>query len=235
MKLKNLIPLSFLLFFTSCQAQEKKETKEQNKTQTEKSEPMKQPFDLLNLTFNEDILTILTSAGLQLKDNEETDALTLIGYKKFESTSPKLLTFNGKDLSGTNKKEKNNIILYYAEEGNLEYAKENSLGMYQVNLFTDDEIKSLKNELNIKFGKPKFNHNHLGNVADVRNGELIQTDIKFTEDINIWENNNIIYYSFYQTTEDAERFNLFVFLKKNRQFVGFISALGYQNISEALK
>ncbi|PQL92358.1 hypothetical protein [Apibacter adventoris] len=220
--MKPIILFLYCCFFTfnPCQAQEKKETKEQNKTQTEKSEPMKQPFDLLNLTFNEDILTILTSAGLQLKDNEETDALTLLGYKKFESTSSKLLTFNGKDLSGTNKKERNNIILYYAEEDNLEDAKENSLGMYQVNLFTSNKADILFNNIENKFGNPKTYE--LGNIKTF-----------------LWVKNDLCFYYFTKDpNENSQDFYrvLFVFNKNNKQWVNFIGALGFSlNLSDALK
>lgn len=202
------------------------------KEQQEKviSNQVQLPFDLINIKLEANIKDVLKTVDMTFKDNQETDAFTLFTNQKFESSSSKLLIFDKIALSGKNNNQINNVIFHFSKEDSI-------IKMYQVNIFTKLETESITEKLSSKFGKAIFQNQKSGNVSDIVDGEMKQTNIKFDEKVAIWSNENLIYYFFTQITYNNNveyNSNLFV-LKKQKEWVDFIGGLGYQDINQSLK
>ena len=226
--LKTIIICLVSIIIQSCNSQKKDKVNEQQEKVLNNQAQV--PFDLINIKLNENIKDILNKVDLTFKNNEETDAFTLFTNQKFESTSSKVLIFDKIALSGKNNNQNNNVIFHYSEEDSI-------VKMYQVNIFSKQETESLQEKLNSKFGKTIFQNQKSGNVSDIIDGEMKQTNIKFDEKVRIWSNENLIYYFFTQITynDNVEyKSNLFV-LKKQKEWVDFIGGLGYQDINQSLK
>jgi hypothetical protein len=214
-----LIPICLvLLMLQSCNSQTKNKEEQKDQKMVDKSIVL-QPFDLANLTMNEDINDILSSVKLSRKDTIKNDNLTSIGNEKLVFDSEKLLIFNGVQLANKNNRGINNVIFHYGkidkEIGPLFNEKNNIIGMYQINLYTKTESENLLKYLNLKFKQPKKYN-------------LMSTNTY------LWVNNNICYY--YYTFDDTENKTeddndacnriLFVYKKSDKEWVGFIGALG---------
>ncbi|MEL1253913.1 hypothetical protein AAEO57_09005 [Flavobacterium sp. DGU38] len=207
MKKAKLLPiLLVLILLQSCNSQTK--DKEMKKPAISK------PFDLANLTLNENINDVLLSENLSQKDTIKNDEVTLMGNAKLVFRSDKLLIFNKIKLANKNNLGINNVIFHYGkidpEIGVLNNEKNNVLGMYQINLYTKSESDELHNNLKLLFGKPKNTYS-LGPINTF-----------------LWINNNICYYYFTKNNDDFYRV-LFVYKKKDKEWIDFIGSLGFDS------
>lgn len=207
--MKKIILLTVVcIVMQSCNSQTTKNEKEGKKPSISK------PFDLANLTLNEDITDILSSVDFSKKDTIKNNELTLLGNEKLVFASEKLLVFNKIKIAGKNNLDINNIIFHYGkidpETGVLNNEKNNVLGMYQINLYTKIESDKLVDNLKILFGKPKNTYS-LGSVNTF-----------------LWVNTNMCYYYFTKDNDDFYRV-LFVYKKKDKEWVDFIGSLGFDS------
>lgn len=205
MKKVKLLPiLLVLILLQSCNSQTK--DKEMKKPAISK------PFDLANLTLNEDINDVLLSENLSQKDTIKNDEITLMGNAKLVFNSDKLLIFNKIKLANKNNLGINNVIFHYGkidpEIGVLNNEKNNVLGMYQINLYTKIESDKLYNNLKLLFGEPKNTYS-LGPI-----------------NTTLWINNNICYYYFTKDNDDFYKV-LFVYKKNDKEWIDFIGSLGF--------
>jgi hypothetical protein len=238
MKNYKLFPMFLLLLLYSCNSQTKNKVEKEMAKST-----FSKPFDLANLTLNENINDILTFVNLSPKDTIKNEELTLMGNERFVFNSENVLIFNKIKLTNKSNNDTNNIIFHYGkidpEIGALNNEKNNILGMYQINIYSENEIKYLLQNLNLKLGKEFFEKEIEGNTSDIKDNNLIETKNKFKENISIWKKNNLIYYCFIKYTlndkkEYKNSLNLFVFNKSNKEWIGFISGLGYQFTEKCL-
>ncbi|MEO8237037.1 MAG: hypothetical protein ABI793_00270 [Flavobacterium sp.] len=237
-KTKLLLIFLVLIILQSCNSQTTKKEKEMKKSTISK------PFDLANLTLNEDINDILSSVNLSQKDTIKNNEVTLIGNERLVFDSEKLLTFNKIKLANKNNLGTNSVILHYGkidpEIGVLSNEKNNIVGMYQINLYSENEIQNLLKNLNLILGKEVFEKERNGNVSDIKDNTLIETKEKFKENTFIWKNKNLVYYCFKKNSSiDKDQLqnslSLFVFNKNNSEWIGFISGLGYQHTEKCLE
>lgn len=192
----------------SCNSQTTKKEKEEKKPSISK------PFDLANLTLNENINDVLLSENLSQKDTIKNDEVTLMGNAKLVFNSDKLLIFNKIKLANKNNLGINRVIFHYGkidpEIGVLNNEKNNVLGMYQINLYTKSESDQLYDNLKLLFGKPKNTYS-LGPINTF-----------------LWVNNNICYYYFTKDNDEFYRV-LFVYKKNDKEWVDFIGSLGFDS------
>ncbi len=228
-RLKYIVIPMISLAIASCGQQKNKETdwvvETQGSTQTE-------PFNLAQLKAGQNINEILKSAGATEKEAVRTNEVTLIGNEKLAFSSKELLHFNGIDLEGKNHKNTNKVILHFGkvdqEIGPLANEKEDELGMYQLDIYTEQEKTALFDNLNKTLQKPTFDTIHEGFESEVKDNEIIQTHNKFTQEVAIWKNNDMLYYYCeikIDNRPDEYRCNLFVF--KNKEWKDLLKGSGY--------
>ncbi len=146
---------------------------------TQSCKPQTESFDLFGFDFSETIENILTQHNLELLDGK-SEALTLFGFERFETTTPKLLVFDGISLSNKKKGIENNIIFHFSTNNNL-------IAMYEVNLYTENEVKNISETLNSKIGAPHYSSKANEDV-----------------DLKIWTNEKLKVYYFLMTYENEE-------------------------------
>ncbi|MBE0393887.1 hypothetical protein [Flavobacterium sp. PL002] len=227
-----------LTMLSACNSQTK--NKSDNNIVSQEKNSNELPFDLATLTLTEDISTILSSVNLSKKDTIKNDEVTLLGNEKLVFDSEKLLVFDKTKLSSNTDKQKNNILFHYGkvdpEIGAMNNEKENILGMYQINLYSENGIQKFQQNLKSKLGKEFFEKEIAGNLSDIKDNSLIETSNKFKETIIIWKNRNLIYYCYvHQLNGINDSLNLFVFNKNSTEWIGFIGGLGYQNTEKCLE
>jgi hypothetical protein len=212
-KVKVLVVSIVLIAIQSCNSQttsKEIENKKEDETKTNAK------FDLINLTLNENISDILKDVNLSKKDTIKSDFNTLLGNEKLVFDSDKVLVFNKEKLSGKGSLGVNNVIFYYGkidkEIGPLYNEKDNIIGMCQINLYDKTMSDELFNTLNQKFNKPE-------KVFEL---ESIKT--------YLWIKNNISYYYFTKDSDDFYRI-LFIFKKKDIEWIDFIGGLGFGSIN----
>jgi hypothetical protein len=228
-----LIPL-ICLGIASCDKQKNKSTRAlvetQGSTQTE-------PFNLAKLKAGQNINEILKSAGATAKDAVRTSEVTLIGNDRLAFASKELLHFNGIDLEGKNNKNTNKVLLHYGkvdqEIGPLGNEKEDELGMYQIDIYTEQEKMALFENLNKTLQKPSFDTVRESFESEIKDNEIIQTHNKLRQEVAIWKNKDLLYY--YCETKvdnrpDEYRCNLFVF--KNKEWKDFLKGSGYPDMDK---
>lgn len=233
-KLKYVLIPVICLSLASCSQQKNKEgeslVETQGGTQTE-------PFNLAQLKAGQNINEILKSAGATAKDALRTTDVTLIGNEKLAFSSKELLHFNGIDLEGKNNKNINKVLLHFGkvdqEIGPLANEKENELGMYQLDIYTEQEKTALLDNLNKTLQKPSFDTIREGFESEVKDNEIIQTHNKFRQEVAIWRNRDMLYY--YCETKidnkpDEYRCNLFVF--KNKEWKDLLKGSGYPDLDK---
>ncbi|WP_276967167.1 hypothetical protein [Chryseobacterium sp.] len=233
-KLKYVLIPVICLSLASCSQQKNKEgeslVETQGGTQTE-------PFNLAQLKAGQNINEILKSAGATAKDAVRTTDVTLIGNEKLAFSSKELLHFNGIDLEGKNNKNINKVLLHFGkvdqEIGPLANEKENELGMYQLDIYTEQEKTALLDNLNKTLQKPSFDTIREGFESEVKDNEIIQTHNKFRQEVAIWRNRDMLYY--YCETKidnkpDEYRCNLFVF--KNKEWKDLLKGSGYPDLDK---
>lgn len=233
-KLKYVLIPVICLSLASCSQQKNKEgeslVETQGGTQTE-------PFNLAQLKAGQNINEILKSAGAAAKDALRTTDVTLIGNEKLAFSSKELLHFNGIDLEGKNNKNINKVLLHFGkvdqEIGPLANEKENELGMYQLDIYTEQEKTALLDNLNKTLQKPSFDTIREGFESEVKDNEIIQTHNKFRQEVAIWRNRDMLYY--YCETKidnkpDEYRCNLFVF--KNKEWKDLLKGSGYPDLDK---
>ncbi|CAI8751310.1 hypothetical protein [Chryseobacterium sp. IT-36CA2] len=232
-RLKYILPI-ICLTFVSCGDQRNKapasvvETK--GSTQTE-------PFNLAKIAVGQNINEILKSAGATEKEAVRTNDVTLIGNEKLAFSSKELLHFNGIDLEGKNDKNTNKVILHFGkvdeEIGPLANEKEDQLGMYQLDIYTEEEKTALLDNLNKTLQKPSFDTIREGFESEVKDNEIIQTHNKLRQEVAIWRNKDMLYY--YCETKidnkpDEYRCNLFVF--RNKEWKDLLKGSGYPDLDK---
>lgn len=228
-----LIPV-ICLGLISCNQQKNKDTElvleTKGSTQTE-------PFNLAQIKTGQNINEILKSAGATAKEAVRTSEVTLIGNEKLAFSSKELLHFNGIDLEGKNNKNTNKVILHFGkvdqEIGPLANEKEDELGMYQLDIYTEQEKTALLDNLNKTLQKPSFDTIHEGFESEVKDNEIIQTQNKLRQEVAIWRNKDMLYY--YCETKidnrpDEYRCNLFVF--KNKEWKDLLKGSGYPDLDK---
>ncbi|MDR3026457.1 hypothetical protein [Chryseobacterium sp.] len=233
-KLKYVLIPVICLGFISCSQQKNKDTElmleMKGSTQTE-------PFNLAKLKTGQNINEILKSAGATAKEAVRTSEVTLIGNEKLAFSSKELLHFNGIDLEGKNNKNTNKVILHFGkvdqEIGPLANEKEDELGMYQLDIYTEQEKTALLDNLNKTLQKPSFDTVHEGFESEVKDNEIIQTQNKLRQEVAIWRNKDMLYY--YCETKidnrpDEYRCNLFVF--KNKEWKDLLKGSGYPDLDK---
>jgi hypothetical protein len=232
--MRKLFFIALCIIIQSCNSQTTKKEKEEKKPLISK------PFDLANLILNEDINNILSSTNLSLKDTIKNNEITLIGNEKLVFSSDKLLLFNKIKLLA-NKKNlgANSVIFHYGkvdpEIGALNNEKNNIIGLYQINLYSENEIQKLLQNLKSKLGEEFFEKEIAGNLSDIKDNSLIETSNKFKQTVIIWKNSNLIYYCCIDNLNGkTDSLHMFVFNKKSTEWIGFISGLGYQNTEKCL-
>ncbi|MFS4431126.1 hypothetical protein [Chryseobacterium sp. GVT01B] len=233
-KLKYVLIPVICLGLISCNQQKNKDTElvleMKGSTQTE-------PFNLAQLKTGQNINEILKSAGATAKEAVRTSEVTLIGNEKLAFSSKELLHFNGIDLEGKNNKNTNKVILHFGkvdqEIGPLANEKEDELGMYQLDIYTEQEKTALLDNLNKTLQKPSFDTIHEGFESEVKDNEIIQTQNKLRQEVAIWRNKDMLYY--YCETKidnrpDEYRCNLFVF--KNKEWKDLLKGSGYPDLDK---
>ncbi|MCJ7932860.1 MAG: hypothetical protein MUW56_04320 [Chryseobacterium sp.] len=138
-----LLPI-ICMGFTSCNQQEKKNSESPGI----QKESLSGSFDSASLTVGQNINDILKSAGVTVKDTVLTDEVTLIGNERMAFSSGKLLQYNGISLAGKNNKNTNKVLLHYGkvdqEIGPLAHEKNDELGMYQIDIYSEPEKKHFR-------------------------------------------------------------------------------------------
>ena len=210
MKSYKLFLIFLLLLLQSCNSQTKNKEVQENEQREKRKTIM--PFDLANLTLNEDLNDILSSVSLSQKDTIKNNEVTLIGNERLVFDSEKLLLFNKIKLSNKNNLGTNSVIFHYGkidpEIGVLSNEKNNIIGMYQINLYTKIESDELTDNLKLLFGKPKNTYS-LGSINTF-----------------LWVHNDICYYYFTKDNNEFYRV-LFVYKKSNKEWIDFIGYLGF--------
>jgi hypothetical protein len=219
----------------SCNSQTKNKAEEK----VEKTS-VSLPFDLAGLTLNEDINDILSSVKLSKKDTVQSNDLTYLGNERIVFNTDKVLKFKGINLKAVD--NKNNVVFHYgqidSEIGPLYNEKNDILGMYQLNIYTEIEEESLFEALKTGFNKPVFDTIKEGVESDIVDNNIIPTKNKFKQVVYIWKNKNLVYYYFkleIQNRPQEDICKLFVFNCKHKEWMDLLSALGYPHLNEILK
>ena len=228
-----LIPI-ICLTLVSCGQQKDKYTVSMIETQ---GSTQAEPFNLAQLKTGQNINDILKSAGATAKDAVHTSEVTLIGNDRLAFSNKALLHFNGINLEGKNNKNTNKVLLHYGkidqEIGPLANEKEDELGMYQLDIYTEQEKTALLDNLNKTLQKPNFDTIHEGFESEVKNNEIIQTQNKLRQEVAIWRNKDMLYYYCETKVEnrpDEYRCNLFVF--KNKEWKDLLRGSGYPDLDK---
>jgi len=147
-------------------------------------------------------------------------------------SSDKLLTYDGKNLSGKNNFGTNVILLHYGkvdkEMGSLANEENDKLGMYQLNIFTEPEKKLLKDQLLKTLQKPVFDTIIQGMEFAAKANDVVETGNKFKQVVSIWKNKDAVYYYIVSEIDNKPKENkckLFVF--KNKEWKNFLKGSGY--------
>jgi hypothetical protein len=231
--LKYAIISAMCLGLSSCGQQGKNgapQAEVRNDTQTG-------PFNLASLAMGQNINDILKSGGITTKDTVQTDEITLIGNERLAFSTEKILHFNGISLDGKNNKNTNKVLLHFGkvdqEIGPLANEKDDELGMYQLDIYTENEKKALFENLNQTLQKPVFNTVHESFDSEVKDNEITPTSNKFRQEVAIWKNKDVIYY-YCETRIDNKpeeyRCNLFVF--KNKEWKDLLDGSGYPDLDK---
>ncbi|OWP74041.1 lipoprotein, partial [Flavobacterium oreochromis] len=189
--------ITIALVLTSCNFETKKAKLKEENIEKQEANSSTNGFDLLNLKFNETITDILKSVKLNLKDNQDTDAMTSFEYKKFETTSNSLLILGKEKLAQVSK----NTIIHYNETNN-------QIGMIQIDFGNQTDLNFLRKNLGVK----------LGTIKSEYNLESIKSCF--------WLNNSGIYYYYFQKNDKTDPYNI-LFVFKDKVWIDFISNLGY--------
>lgn len=105
-------------------------------------------FDLSTIKFTETIGQALKGSGLKAQDGK-SKAFTVTKYRVFESSDPRVLTFNGVSLAGKNKDSVNKVIIHYS-------IKDSIVSMIELRVFSAPQIKALETALDTKLGKASY-------------------------------------------------------------------------------
>ncbi len=230
---QQLFSIIFLILLQSCNSQEKKGNKNNG--------TMQQPFDLANLTLNENIDDILLTTHTSLNDTIIVNDYTYLGNQRVAFFKKNILVFNGAQLFNKNDEIKSQVLFHYGkidkELGAFHNEKDDILGMYQLNLNTKKESELLFVNLNSKLGKCAFTKTREGFIADIKENNLIPTKDKFNEEVFIWKKNELIYYYFKSEVENKPKqyfCKLFVFKFNHKEWVSFLSTSSYPEANEIL-
>lgn len=210
-----------------------KETKNGAKVETK---AMTGISDLASLTMGENINDILKSNGLTANDTVQSNDVTLIGNERLAFGAAGLLKYNSVRLDGKNNYNANKVVFHYGkvdqEIGPIANEKNDELGMYQLNIYTEPEKTALLENLNKTLQKPVFTTIHESFDSEVKDNTISQTQNKFRQEVAIWKVKDLVYY-YCETKIDNKpeeyRCNLFVF--KNREWKDLLKGSGYPDLS----
>jgi hypothetical protein len=219
----------------SCNSQ----TKNKAEDKVEKTS-VSLPFDLASLTLNEDINEILSSVKLSKKDTVQSDDLTYLGNERIAFNIDKVLNYKGINLKGEN--NKNNVVFHYgvidSEIGPVFNERNNILGMYQLNIYTEIEKKTLFEALEKTLNKPVFDTIDEWLEPNIVDNNITLTKNKIKREVYVWKKRDLIYYYFkleIQNSPQKDICNLFVFNSKHKEWMKLLNAVGYPHLDKILK
>lgn len=105
-------------------------------------------FDLAHINFKETIGQALKGTSLPVKGGKTTN-WTLAQYDIFESADPKVMKFNGVDLSGKLGDSVNRVIIHYSR-------KDSTISFVELKVFSEPQVKALAAALDKKLGKAPY-------------------------------------------------------------------------------
>lgn len=105
-------------------------------------------FDLAHINFKETIGQALKGTSLPVKGGKTT-SWTLAQYDIFESADPKVMKFNGVDLSGKLGDSVNRVIIHYSR-------KDSTISFVELKVFSEPQVKALAAALDQKLGKAPY-------------------------------------------------------------------------------
>jgi hypothetical protein len=111
-------------------------------------------FDLSKITFKENINLLISINNVSLTAGI-SEAKTIFGYERFESSARNFLNFEGVQLDGIFNNKKNKVVLHYSEIDSV-------LKMYEIEIYTKKECSDLVNLLEQKLGKSYLEENMQG-------------------------------------------------------------------------
>ncbi|KIO76396.1 hypothetical protein TH53_15105 [Pedobacter lusitanus] len=176
--------------------------------QVESSAAVSAGFDLADVTFKETIQSVDKSSGVSVSTSPSEEK-TLTGYERVESTSPKLLTYNHSDLSGTGNNMTNKVIFHYTE-------KDSILAMYELRIYNAAPNNGLVKSIEGKAGKPAVDRA----VKDSGSG------VDFRQ--CVWVKDNVIYFLLQELDKTGVKTsNLAVFKNDNKDIYKLLGQKGY--------
>lgn len=105
-------------------------------------------FDLANINGQVSIAQVMEQTGLKL-ENGKSGAMTLSGYKIFESNDPKILKFGDAELAGKGTDSVNKVLIHYS-------VKDNTIHLVELRLFSETQVKLLTAAMDQKLGKAPY-------------------------------------------------------------------------------
>eukprot|EP01133_Synstelium_polycarpum_P004750 gene4750-5537_t len=105
-------------------------------------------FDLANINGQVSITQVMEQTGLKL-ENGKSGAMTLSGYKIFESSDPKILKFGDAELAGKGTDSVNKVLIHYS-------VKDNTIHLVELRLFSEGQVKLLTAAMDQKLGKAPY-------------------------------------------------------------------------------
>lgn len=105
-------------------------------------------FDLNTLNFKEKIGQVLKPAGLAAKADKPT-GWSLAQFAIFESSDPKVMKFNGVDLSGKAGDSVNRVLIHYS-------IADSTIKLVELKIFSAPQAKALAAALDQKLGKSVY-------------------------------------------------------------------------------
>jgi len=179
--MKNRSYLLLCVVIMACSSKPQGNTQADSAKNTVKASAYSGPFDLANLSLNENIIALMAAQGIKPEKKDSLD-LTMLNFEVFKSSNPKALRFKNADLSGTNGKNKNYVLFHYNEE-------KKTLACYQIDIYNQQQTDTLISLLN-SMGKLIFKQTHLpkGSIALDENGDEIKPEHVKRKTFRVWEN-----------------------------------------------
>ncbi|AYZ13286.1 hypothetical protein EGY05_15680 [Chryseobacterium arthrosphaerae] len=232
-QLKYILIPAICVGMASCSPKEKKNDSP-TVTETKSAAAIS---DLASLGMGENINDILKSGGWAVKDTVQTDDITLMGNERLAFASGKLLKYDGTSLEGKNDYNTNKVIFHYGkvekEFGPIANEKNEELGMYQLNIYSEPQAKALLENLKKTLQKPVFTTVHESFDSEVKGNTIIPTQNKFIQEVAIWKVRDLVYYyceTKIENKPEEYRCNMFVF--KNREWVNLLQGSGYPDLNK---
>lgn len=139
------------------------------------------PFDLARLNLKENLPAVMAAQDIKPEPKASTDE-TLMGLEIFRSSNPKVLRFEGRDLSGSTGKNKNYALFHY-DEGSKK------LAFYELEIYNQEQTDTLINQLG-RTGTLIFKRTPLpdGAIEIDENGEPVKAGTRERKTFRVWQN-----------------------------------------------